>query len=513
MTISTLTGLISPFYSSAVLAAAILISLFFVLSERKGFKIFVFSIAALSISGALFLSLFYLRATESFSDYLFKFGFLQGIEFIIILFAAFNILIFLAARNFSDKNFIKTVIILLFLLICMNLFIVSNNFLMMFTGLILTLLCVFQILTLFDANSALSSFSRYSIKNHLIRFFMMTVFSLLLILLGFSLVFGATDFKNFTQIIESDKIQVSIVTAGILLIISSIYFLLSLFPFQNSYLKLGRRCEGVSLLVIWFLYFPVGIILLLKVYEPLVYFMEKNNQVFSVVFIIISALSIIGGNIGALKTKSIRRVFLFLFLSIIGMSALAFAMLCIGLIDPEITRWLVIVNMVAGILFYFPAFAIFYEIEGHTGSDLLDEIKGFSRTNRYFGINLLILLISFAGIIGTSGYLSRVFYIQPYIGFFTAGPGSTGYSSMILVVISGMVAATGILFLAANVIRIIVILLKKPEKDTGIKQFPKFYYPYVLIFTILSLGIGIAGVIEYYGASPGIGILDIINIF
>jgi NADH:ubiquinone oxidoreductase subunit 2 (subunit N) len=512
MIISTLTDLIHPFYGSTVLSVAVLISLFFVLSYRKGFKIFIVIIAALAISGALFLDFYYLRATENFSNYLFKFGFLQGVEVIIILFAAINILVFLAIRNFNDKNLIKIIVVLLFSLICMNMFIVASNFLMIFSSLVLTILCIFQILTLLDGTSTLKSFSRYSIKNYTIRFFMVTVFSLLLILVGFSLIFGATDFKNFTQIIESGKIQVTIIAAGVLLIFSSIYFLLPLFPFQNAYLKLGRRCEGSSLLVVWFLYIPVGIFLLLKVYEPLMYFMEKNNQAVSILFIIISALSIIGGNLGALRSKSLRRIFLFLFLSMIGMSALAFAQKSLGLMETERTLWLVVANLVSGIIFYFPAFAIFYEIEGHTGSDLLNGIRGFSRTHRYFGVNLIILLISFAGMIGTSGYFTKVFYIQPYLSFLNGT--TTGYSgSMMLIVISGIIAITGILFIAANVVRVIVVLLQKPEQQGEIYQFPKFYYPYVLIFTLLALGIGIVGILGFNGISPVLDNYNIINIF
>ena len=86
MIINIFTGLIQPFYGVAVLAGAVLVSLFFVLSYNRGFKIFIVVIAALGISGALFLNIYYLNATENFSNYLFKFGFLQGIEFIIIFY-------------------------------------------------------------------------------------------------------------------------------------------------------------------------------------------------------------------------------------------------------------------------------------------------------------------------------------------------------------------------------------------------------------------------------------------
>ena len=508
MIINIFTGLIQPFYGVAVLAGAVLVSLFFVLSYNRGFKIFIVVIAALGISGALFLNVYYLNATENFSNYLFKFGFLQGIEFIIILFSALNILVFLVTRNFGDKNLIKIIVILLFALICIKMFIVANNFLMLFSSLILSVLCIFQMLALLDGNSTLKSFSRYSIKNHLIRFFMIAVFSLLLILVGFSLVFGATDFKNFTQIIESGKIEVTIITAGIFIIFSGIYFFLSLFPFQNAYLKLGRRCEGSSLLAIWFLYFPLGLILLLKAYEPLQYFLAKNNLISTVIFIIIASLAIIGGNAGALRAKSLRRIFLFLFLAIIGMSALAIAQQSLGLITADRATWLIVANLITGILFYFPAFAIFYEIEAFTGSDLLDKVRGFSRTHKYFGVNLIILLISFAGLIGTSGYLTKVFYIQPYIGLLTGATPLPDYSSgMILVVISGVIALTGVLFVAVNIIRVIVILLKKPAQTGEIVHFPKFYYPYILVFTLLVLGIGIAGILGLSGVSPALNIM------
>jgi len=116
--------------------------------------------------------------------------------------------------------------------------------------------------------------------------------------------------------------------------------------------------------------------------------------------------------------------------------------------------------------------------------------------------------------IGTSGYFTKVFYIQPYLSFLNGSTATTGYSgSMMLIVISGIVAITGILFIAANVVRVIVVLLQKPEQKSEIYQFPKFYYPYVLIFTLLALGIGIVGILGFNGISPVLDNYNIINIF
>ena len=79
-----------PFYGSAILAGAVLLTLFFGLSRRKGIKIFVTAVAACAIAGSLFLNIFISPQTANFSDYLFNFSYLNMVQTVIVLLAAFE---------------------------------------------------------------------------------------------------------------------------------------------------------------------------------------------------------------------------------------------------------------------------------------------------------------------------------------------------------------------------------------------------------------------------------------
>ena len=302
----------------------------------------------------------------------------------------------------------------LFSLFCFSMFTVATNLLMMFSSFILIVISLFQTITLINNENNIRSFSEYSLKNNLISFTLTIVFATLLIFIGYSLIFGATDFKSYSQILLSDKIDDPLVRSGLVLILSSAFFYLFLFPFQNAYLKLGRRSESSSNLLIWFLYFPAGVFLFLKTFDIFLFFMDKNMPSLSVILMVSSALCIIGGNTGAVRTTSTRRILLFLFLSMIGTSVLALAQRNLLLIQENRVIWLMIANFVVTGIFYFPAYALFSVIEKQTGSDSIAEIKGLARKNKLLGTTLIFLLLSFGGMIGTSGYLTRVYYVQPY---------------------------------------------------------------------------------------------------
>ncbi len=124
-----------------------------------------------------------------------------------MLFAALNILMHISLNNFENKQFTKVIIMFLFSLFCFSMFTVATNLLMMFSSFILIIISLFQTITLLNNENNIRSFSEYSLKNSLISFTLTIVFAILLIFVGYSLIFGATDFKSYSQILLSDKID------------------------------------------------------------------------------------------------------------------------------------------------------------------------------------------------------------------------------------------------------------------------------------------------------------------
>ena len=76
-----------------------------------------------------------------------------------------------------------------------------------------------------------------------------------------------------------------------------------------------------------------------------------------------------------------------------------------------------------------------------------------------------------------------------------------------------VISAIAILFTAANVIRLIIVILKKPVYSEKTIAIPKIYYFYFCFFVLLSLFLGITGLLVMRGSAGGLAGLDFINIF
>ena len=174
-----------------------MILVFFGLSKRKGFKIFGITAAAVSIIAAIILNIRTFGMFGDFSSNLFNFNFFTAAATTVILFAALNILIYISIINFHNDNFIKILLVFLTGVFFFTVFISANNFIMIFTSFAVLLLTVFQLSSVLNSRINKGSFSEYSIKNSIIRFYLAAAFSFLLTFMGYSLIFGSTDFKFF----------------------------------------------------------------------------------------------------------------------------------------------------------------------------------------------------------------------------------------------------------------------------------------------------------------------------
>ena len=308
MIISELLKKIYPFYAGSSIAAAGIILLFFGLSKKKGFKLFGIVLAAVSIITAIFLNIRTFVMFGDFSSALFGFNLYAASAIVIVLFAALNILIFISVINFHNDNFIKIMLVFLTCIFFFTIFIYSNNFIMIFTSFAVLLLAVFQLNSVLNSGAGKISFSEYSIKNSIIRFYLAAAFSLLLTFMGYSLIYSSTDFKFFKQLLESDKMSSPLVVAGLFIILTSLYIFMFIFPLQSAYIKMQNRIQYSSMQVVWFFYFPAGILMFLKLKDVLFYFMSRHPQPVAGVILAVSAICILGGNIGAVKAQGLRRI-------------------------------------------------------------------------------------------------------------------------------------------------------------------------------------------------------------
>lgn len=495
---------INPFYSIVTVSIALFVCIFFGISARKGIKRFVTIFTAITLFSALFLNIYSYTVSGEFSNYLLTFGFLQMVEISIVLFSSLNILLFISIYNIENTHFIKILILFLFSIVCATLLIVSRNFLLLYISWCIFLVSIFQLTTGINTkvNSRLLGGRGHE---HLLRFFLNSFLVVILFFFGFSIIYGSTDFKNFRQIVESEAVSSPFVIIGTIIFGVGIYLYLFLFPFQSPYLKFMRRCECSSLLVIWFLYFPAGIFVWLKLNSIVYYFVEQSNLVSGLIFIILAFACMVGGNIGAIKTTSLRRILSFIFLFFIGVFLLNYAMLGLGLVNEGRAEWLNIANLIIIIVGFLPVYSFIIHLEKNFGSDSILNLKGLIRKNTYLSLNIIITLLSWCGMIGTIGYLNRYYYIKPFIPYLRFG-NVLGLGVLKLVALG--IAASCFIFLTVNVFRIIIQFFasykgQDKDYDRNLVVFPKFYYIYISFFTLIILVVGVVGLMEVLNIDIG----------
>src|SRR4030065_355141 len=311
-------------------------------------------------------------------------------------------------------------------------------------------------------------------------------------ILSLSLFYGATDFKDFNQILQSENISNPLIALGLIIFIAAVYLYLFLFPFQGSYIRFTKRSELSSNALIWFLYFPVGIFMLMKL-DGLMGFFIENNNIYTYLLLAIALICITAGSLGAFKTNSLRRIISFLFLFFIGVFILNISMFSAGIITGTLLSWFNIGNIFLIIFSFIPIYSIFSSLEKKTSIDSIDSIRGLGRSNIYLGINLTIIFLSWTGF---------AYHVGTFIQYFR---GTNLLQISVLNLMLLIVTAIAFIFLLINTFRIIIQFFKKPLRGVTEKiVFPRFLYIYVTFFTLVILVAAVWGLLKILNVDLGI---------
>lgn len=479
---------INPLQSVIVLSVTILISSFFALSESRAVKRFLIVLTSISLILAFYLNIYSFISMGSFSNSLLFFDSAQMIEVSIIIFSALNLLLFISMHRVDSSHFVKVLIFFLFSTICAIFIVVARNFLLIFTSLVMFILVVFQLITALNSKTD-------RIRPYITGYFLRSTLAAILFFFGFSLFYGATDFKDFSQILQSEYISNPLIALGLIIFTVAVYLYFFLFPFQGPYMKLMKRNEFSSNAIIWFSYFPVGIFMLMKLNGLYNFFIEKNGFYTSTFLLVIAFICIVASGIGAFKTNSMRRIISFLFLFFIGIFILNISMFSAGIITRISVDWFNITNIFLMLFSFMPLHSIFSGMEKSTGSDSINDIRGFGRINIYIGVNLIVIFLSWLGF---------AYHIAPFIKYFNGASflkmGAINIILLLFVVIA-------IIFLLANTFRIIIQFFRKPLMGAAEKiVFPKFVYIYVTFFALVIFVVSILGLLKILNVD--IGIID-----
>lgn len=468
---------INPFQSIIILAIAIIILSFFAISKNRTVKICLITTVSILLALAFFLNIYAHVSCGIFSNFLLFFGNVQMVVAGITIFCALNLLFFIYLHHKDNDNFIKIIILFIFSIICALFVIISRNFLLIFTSFSLFILTIFQLVSALNSKNDKTGI-------YVLEYFLRPLITIILFFFGFSLLLGATDFKDFNQILQSEYIANPLTVLSMVVFGVALYQYFFLFPFQGPYMKMIKRSDSATGAVIWFLYFPVGIFMFLKLSGAYNHFVEKSNFSLPIFLIIITFVCLIAGNIGAIKTKSIRRIISFLFLFFIGSFLLNVSMFSTGIITRFLMDSFNLINIFLILFSFMPLYSILSNIEKQTETDHIKEIKGFGRVRKYAGVNLIIILMS---------WTVFIYHIEPFIKYFNAGFLQMGALNIVLLLL--IVAV--LIFLLLNIIRIIIQVFKKPEADTVQKiVLPAFLYIYITFYSFIIIVAIVLGILR-----------------
>lgn len=267
----------------------------------------------------------------------------------------------------------------------------SGDFLMLFLGLELSTLPL-TLLAAFDKNLRRSAEAG-------IKLLMSSAVSSAILLFGLSMVYGIYGTLHFDQLsLLSDTSPLAVM--ALIFFLTGLGFKLSLVPFH---LWTADVYEGAPLSVT--AYFSVVskgaalFTLMLVLYQVF----GKQTQIWTMVVYGLAAITMVVGNLFAMRQKNMKR-----FLAFSSVTQAGFMML--GFINTDILGMSTIVYfMIVYALSNLAVFGILTIVYNATGKENMADFNGFYSTNPGLCLIMLVALFSLAGIPPVAGFFGKFF--------------------------------------------------------------------------------------------------------
>ena len=293
----------------------------------------------------------------------------------------------------DHKHVPEFYILMLCTLLGMFFMVSSNNLLMFYLALELSTIPL-AALANFDLEKRRSSEAAF-------KMIISSAFSSGLLLFGISLVYGATGTLNFAELSNSFTSSPLNIFAFILLI-AGFGFKISAVPFhlwtadvyEGSPVAVTSYLSVISKGAILFVLVSV----LYKVFTPL------NENWYNMLFVI-SVLTMIIGNLFALRQQNMKRFLAFSSIAQVGF-------ILIGITGQSSEGSASVIYFVLVYIFSnLAAFGVINLISATTGRENVDDYKGFYKTNPRLSWVLAIALFSLGGIPPTAGFFGKFFLL------------------------------------------------------------------------------------------------------
>ena len=293
----------------------------------------------------------------------------------------------------DHKHVPEFYILLLSTLLGMFFMISSNNLLMFYLALELSTIPL-AALANFDLEKRRSSEAAF-------KMIISSAFSSGLLLFGISMLYGSTGTLNFATLpahLTGDPLQIF----SFVLLIAGFGFKISAVPFH---LWTADVYEGSPVPVTAYLsVISKGAILFVMVSVLYNAFAPLNESWYNMLFLI-SVLTMIIGNLFALRQQNMKR-----FLAFSSIAQVGFILIGITGQSPEGSASVIFFVLIY-IFSNLAAFGVISLVSAVTGRENMDDYKGFYKTNKRLSWVLAIALFSLGGIPPTAGFFGKFFLL------------------------------------------------------------------------------------------------------
>jgi NADH-quinone oxidoreductase subunit N len=295
-----------------------------------------------------------------------------------------------------------------------------------------------------------------------------SAFSSALLLFGISMIYGTTGTLIFSELpshLNNNPLQIF----AFILFLAGLAFKISVVPFH---LWTADVYEGAPIAVTSFLsVISKGAVLFVFVSVLYTVFKPLAEAWYNMLFIL-SLLTIITGNLFAIRQNNFKR-----FLAFSSIAQVGFILVGISG-SSDISTTSVVYFILIYVFSNLAAFGVVSVVSALTGKENISDYKGFYKTNPVLSWILTIALFSLAGVPPTAGFFGKFFLLM-------AGAGKGNY---LLISIAALNMVISFYYYLRIVKAIFMDANEEPIKNITMPLIPKLAL-YLCIAGILSVGL------------------------
>ena len=431
------------------------------LSEIVGFKKLLLPLVFVGLTLALIFSLNDWNTNNSyFNDMVVFDNYALAFTSLIILLSIIWFIIsppfFIDTKNESDHYSL-----IIFSLIGGVIMTAFNNMIMLFLGIEILSISLY---VLAGSNKSLLSSNEAALK-----YFLMGAFATGFLLFGITLIYGQTASFNLMEIahaLASNSGNKEMIYTGIFMIMIAMSFKVSVVPFH---FWAPDVYQGSPTVITAFMSTAVKTAAFAAFLRLFITSFKDVEPVWSSTLLIISAATILIGNITAVYQTNFKRMLAYSSISHAGYMLLAI---------------LSMNNMSSGSLLFYTlaysfssitSFAVLLLVNKSTGNESIESFNGLARRNPLFATVVIIAMLSLAGIPPTAGFFAKYYIFSAAI--------QNNLTGLVLIALAGSLIGVFYYF------KIIIALFRdketpKMELNTGFKMV-------LIITSIVTMVLGI----------------------